>query len=169
VACRIDVSLLGSAQEFLLLVDGLEASMAVLGGSIDELEVEWLVVRAACRRDERLAEGDGALAGTSNAAFDHDPVLVDLAVVRKSTNRGDALLGEISLSGSRFGITLLSNAEDPLVDLSTVMVSLLTSTSNGGGDTGRMPRSNASNLAKSTMSLARKTSDAPTANNAGVT
>ena len=45
---------------------------------------------------------------------------------------------------------------DLLVDLRTVMVALLTSTSNSVLDTGRMPGSDTSNLAQTLVSLARQ-------------
>jgi hypothetical protein len=59
-------------------------------------------------------------------------------------------------------VDALANTVDLLVDLRTVMVALLTSTGHGELHTGRMPRSNASNLAETLMSLAGQLLGVPT-------
>jgi len=150
-------------QELVLLLDGLEATMTVLGGSIDELEVDWFQVRSLGDSDQTLSQGDWALLGASNAAFKHNPILVDLTVVREATNRGDTLLSKISFSGSGVLVVLLANAQHTLVDLSAVVVTHLTGTSDGEADTGRVPSTDTGNLAETTVGLARKTSNAPSA------
>lgn len=50
-----------SAEELLLLLDCLESSVAVLGRSVDELDVEWLKVGSLVGGDETLSEGDRSL------------------------------------------------------------------------------------------------------------
>ena len=55
--------------------------MSVLGGGVDELDVQGLEVRAAGRGDHALAQGDSSLLNATNAALDHEPVLVDFSVV----------------------------------------------------------------------------------------
>lgn len=161
----VDLVGLGSkrSQELLLLLQGLETTVTVLGRSIDELEVDRLQVGTSGRSDNTLAESDGALLGTSDGTLEHDPVLVDPAVVREATNRVDALLGQVRLGGSRgSGILLLANAQHTLVDLGTVMVTLLTGTSHGELNAGRVPRTDTGDLAETTVSLAGKTGDTPT-------
>jgi len=99
------------AQELALLLEGLESAVTVLGGGVDELEVDGLQVGALGDGHHTLAESDGALAGTSDATLDHEKILVDLAVVRETTHGGDALLGKISLGFagvvSRWSVTRL--------------------------------------------------------------
>lgn len=56
----------------------------------------------------------------------------------------------------------LANAVDLLVHLRTVVVTLLTSTGNRELDTGRMPGTDTSNLAKTLVRLARELPGVPT-------
>ena len=143
--------------------------MTVLGGGIDELEVEGLEVRSLDHGHHTLAEGDGALAGTADATLDHEEILVDLAVVRETTHGGDALLGEISLGRAGHGVALLADAQDALVDLGTVVVTLLTSTSHVEFNAGRMPGTNTGDLAKTSVGLSGQAGDTPSTHDTGIT
>ena len=118
---------------------------------------------------KRLAESDDSLSGTHDRTLDHDPIVVDNTVVRETTHRSNGLFGKIRFSGSRLGITSSTNTVDLLVDHSTVMVTVLTSTGNSEVNTGRMPSTNTSNLTKTTVSLTRKTSGTPTSGNTFIT
>jgi len=155
-------------QELALLLGGLEAAVAELGRSIDELEVDRLEVGALGGRDDRLAESDGPLLRSGDATLEHHPVLVDRTVVREATHGCDGLLGEIRLGGSALVVALLADAQHTLVDLGAVVVTHLTRTSHGEADTSRMPCTNASNLAETTVSLAREAGDTPTSNDTDV-
>jgi len=151
-----------SSQELVLLLESLEAAMTVLGRGIDELDVERLMVRSLGGGHDALAQSDCSLAGTTNTSLDHEPVLVDLTIMRESTNRGDGLLSQVSLSGAVVSVALLTNAHDSLVDLSTVMVTLLTGTGQSEAASRRMPGTNTSDLSETTMRLARKSGNSPT-------
>jgi len=157
--------LLGSkrAKELVLLLQGLESAMTVFGRGVDELDVEWLQVRSLGSWHQALSEGDWALSGAANAALKHEPVLSDLAVVRETTDRGDSLLSQIRLSGSRLVIVFLANAKNSLVDFSAVVVTHLTSTGHSEANAGRMPCTNTGDFAKTTMCLARKAGNTPSA------
>nr|AFK46143.1 unknown [Medicago truncatula] len=56
-----------------------------------------------------------------------------------------------------------------LVQLSSVMVSVLTSSGNSERNSSRMPSSNTCNLPQTPVSLTRKTSNTPTSNNTFIT
>ena len=79
----------------------------------------------------------------------------------------DVLLSDIVLGGGvvlSFGSQAgFSDTEDLLVDFGTVMVTLLTGTSNGELNAGRMPSSDTSDLAETLVSLARQLLGVPTA------
>mmetsp|Transcript_2384 Transcript_2384/g.5147 ORF Transcript_2384/g.5147 Transcript_2384/m.5147 type:complete len:393 (-) Transcript_2384:57-1235(-) len=157
---------LAVAHEGVLLLLGLEAAVAELGGGVDELEVDRLVALGAGH--DGLAQGERALLDADAAALDHDPVVTHDAVVREAANGVDVLLGQIGRGGSGGGIALLANAVDGLVDLRAVVVAALTSAGDLETDASRVPRTDASNLAQTTVSLARQAGNAPASDDASV-
>jgi len=159
--------LLGSqwTQELVLFLDGLESSVTILGRGIDELEVDWFQVGSLGNSDQALSQGNWALLGASDSTLDHEPIFVNLAVVREATNRGNSFLGKIRFGRTGVLVSLLADTQDTLVDLSAVEVTLLTSTGNSEADTGRMPCTDTGDLAETSVGLARKSSNTPSADN----
>jgi len=139
-----------------------------LGGGVDKLQLDVLQGRALGVDQEGLSEGDGTLADTRAAALDHDPVLVDDTVVREATHGGDGLCGKVKLGGGSVGVARSSDAVDLLVDLDTVMVTVLTSTGHRVLHTRWMPGSNTSDFAETAMGLARKLLGSPTGGDTSV-
>ncbi len=79
---------------------------------------------------ESLPEGDNPLPGTGNTTLDHDEVVLDDTVVRPSTERVDGLLGDVSLGSTGSLVETVGDSVDLLVHLGTVMVTILTRSSN---------------------------------------
>jgi hypothetical protein len=160
--------LLGSAKELGLFLGGLETSMTEFGRGVDKLEVDLLAGIAAGLRDAGLAKGDHTLLGTDNAALDHDVILVHNTVVREATQGTDGLVGQVvgglgvEVHAAIFVLTFATHLVDLLVDLGTVMVTILTSASNGVFYPGRVPCANTGDLTQTTVSLTGKAGDAPT-------
>lgn len=163
--------LLGSqrTQELGLFVGSLETTVSKLGTGVDELEIDSFQMLALGVLHQRLSEDQRTLLHTNNGTLDHDPVFVDFTVMNEATHGGNSLLCEIGFSRATGFIALLSDAVNLFVHFSTVEVSVLTSTGNSGGNTGRVPRSNTGNLSKTTVGLTGKTSDTPTSGDTFVT
>ncbi len=132
---------LENTEEASLLVGGLESAVTHLGSSIDELEIDLLQSGSVDLREEGLSESNDSLLGSHDATSNHDPVLIDFTVVRETAHRGDGLLGQIVLGHSVVGVfsNSLSDSVDLLVDLSSVVETVLTSASNPRADSGWMP------------------------------
>jgi len=162
--------LLDGSEESCLLLGSLESTVADLGRGIDELEVDLLESGSGDLREEGLPEGDDSLLGASDATLEHHPVLVDHTVVGETTHGGDGLLGEIVLGGGSVGLDSqsLTDSVDLLVDLSSLVVTVLTSAGNLELDTSRMPSSNAGNLSLTSVGLPGQDGDTPSLDDAGV-
>jgi len=166
---------LAGTEEIVFLLLGLEATMTELGGSIDELQVDLLGGNALGLREQSLTQSDDTLLGTNDAALQHDVVLVHFTVVGKSTEGSDVLVGQVSSGAgvvhnlsilSLGGIVLLvsagsADAVDFLVDLGTVMVTVLTGTRNRVLYASRVPGTNTGDLTETSVSLTWQTSGTP--------
>jgi len=131
-----------------------------LGGGIDELELDLLDGSSVGLDVDRFSEGDGSLSDSNNRSLDHEEVFIDDSVVRESSHGGDLLVGDIELGGS-VGSVLLSNSVDLLVDLSSVVESILSSSGNSEGNSSRMPSSNTGDLSETLVSLSRQLLGSP--------
>jgi len=140
--------------------------VAHLGGSVDELEADLLGELAGLLRSHGAAECHNTAARTADRTLEHDVVITDDTITDETTHGGDDLLGEVVFGGGVLGINDGGAAEavDLLVEVGTVVETVLTGTSDGEGDTFRMPRADAGNLAETTMGLAGKRGDTPTVN-----
>jgi len=132
-----------------------------LGSSIDELEDNLLGGVARSVGAEGLTKSDGTLLDTWDGTADHNEVFVDNTIADKAAQRSNGLLGKIELSGTIVS-SLLSDLVDLVVDLSTMMITVLTGTSDREGNTGWMPSSNTSDLAQTLVSLTGQAASSPT-------
>jgi hypothetical protein len=150
------------SENLVLLAGGLEATVSVLGGGIDELDIDLLGLPRLDGGEDGLSEGNGSLFAASNAALDEDVVLVDLTVMGEATKRGNVLDDGISLGG---GVVLntshgsSADSVDLLVDLSSGVVTELTSAGDRPLDGSGMPSSDTSDLTETSMGLTGKSAD----------
>lgn len=122
--------------------------MTELGRGIDELEVDLLQGGSGSRRSQRLSQDGDSLLGTGGATLEHDEGVLDETVVGEATHRVDGLLGDVVGGGTRLLGSTVSDSVDLLVDLSSVMVTVLTRSGNGEHDLGRMPSTDTSDLSE---------------------
>jgi len=140
-----------------------------LGAGVDELELDLLQSLPLGVNQKGLSQSENTLLRSNAASLDHDEVLLDQTVMGESTHGVDGLVSQIVVGGgivlnklSFLHVESITDVVDLLVDLGTMMVSLLTGTGNGKLDTARMPGSNTSNLTKTLVRLARKFLGVPT-------
>lgn len=84
--------------ELLLFGGGLEAAMAKLRGSVDELGNNLLQLPPLGWTKKGLSDGDDTLLWPDNSTFDHQVVLIHFTIVWEAAHRCNALLSEIKLS-----------------------------------------------------------------------
>lgn len=154
------------SEELVLFLRGLEAAVAEFGRGIDELEVNFFEVGTLRVCDEALSESEAALLGSHDAALKHEPILVDLAVVREASEGRDRFFCEISFGRGRVGIAGFADAVDFFVHLGTVVVSVLSRASDRERDARRMPSSDTGDFAQPAVGFAGQSSHAPSLNDA---
>jgi hypothetical protein len=161
---------LDNTEETSLLVRSLEATVSHLGRSIDELEIDLLQSVSGYLWEKGFSKSDDSLLWAHDATSNHDPVLIDFTVVRETTHRGDSLLGEVVLGHGvvRIFANSLSNSVDLLVDLGSVVETVLTGSSNSERDSGRMPRTDTSNLSLTSVCLSGKDGNTPSLNDTSI-
>jgi len=105
---------------------------------------------------ETLSQEDGSLSGSDNTTSDHQEVVVNNTIVRETSKRGNVLFINISFSGSVVLNTVnstSSNSVDLLVNFSSGVVTVLTSSSACPSDGSWMPSSNTTDLSETSMGL----------------
>jgi len=110
--------------------------VAELGSGIDQSQADLFSGDSLGLGDERFANVENALPNADARAFNHDEVLLDHTVVRETTHGIDRLFRDILLSRSVvtdelsiLHVVAVSDAVDLLVNLRSVMITLLTDAS----------------------------------------
>jgi len=143
---------------FVLL--GLEATVTHLGAGVDELELDLFKSLPLGVHQQGLTKGQHTLLRSNATTLDHDKVLLDQSVMGEPTHGVDRLISQIIIGSSivlhKLAILHVESITDVinlLVDLGSVMVTLLTGASDGELDSAGMPGTNTSDLAKTFMGL----------------
>ena len=130
--------------------------MADLGGSIDELDLEFVGVERLVWLEERLSNGDLSLLWTHNGTSEEEEVLVDNTVVWETTDWSDSLGIWISFGGGIVQGTSNNtgaNSVDLMVQLSSVVVTKVTRSSNSPLNGRWMPGTNTADLSQTSVGL----------------
>jgi hypothetical protein len=145
--------------ELVLLGIGLESSVSVLGGGVNEFDVKDFGLPGLGAGEESLADDNGSLAGSHDSTLDEEVIVVDNTVVGEATDGGDVLVDRISVAHGVVSASVDgtgSDTVDLLMDVGTGMVTLLTTAGDSPLDCGRMPRSDTGDLAETSMGLTVK-------------
>jgi len=73
---------------------------------------------------EGFAEGDDTLLGSRDGALEEEEVVLDDAVVGKTTHGGDSLLADVVFGRGVVVLVTEANAVDLLVDLRPVVITI---------------------------------------------
>lgn len=137
--------------------------MSDLGGGIDKFELDLLEVLSLVVDVERLSKADRALSYTHARSLDHEEIVLDLSVMREAADGVDRLYGDVDGGGAIvqvnlavLGLVTSSQSVNLLVDLHSVVETLLTTSSNSVADSRWMPSTNTSYLSQTTMCLSRQ-------------
>jgi len=146
-----------NTEELVSFFLGLESTVTHLGGSIDELKVDLFKSGSANLGNQRLSQDEGSLLGTNTATLDDDEIFSDNTVMGETTQRSDALFGQIGSSGGVVSTTFVldtnTDSVDFLVHFGSMMVTMLTGSGDGESYSGRMPSSDTSDLSETSMGL----------------
>jgi len=150
--------------------DSLESTVSEFGGGIDGFQVDLLQIFSFVVGQQRFSEQDWSLSDAHAGSLDHDEVVLDFTVVWEATNWIDGFFGQISLGGTVveiglavFGFVASTQSVDLLVDFDSVVVTFLTASSNGVGNSGWMPSTNTSNLSETSVCFSGKFLGTPSA------
>lgn len=144
--------------------------MSHLGGGIDELKDDFFVVDSSSSFVDLVSEHQRSLLGSNATSLDHDEVISDNTVMRESSHRGDVLLSQIVLGGSVVGGSFvggLSDSVDLLSDLSSVVITVVTSSGDSPLGVGWMPGSDTSDSSVTSVSLSWQKSGSPSFGDTG--
>lgn len=143
--------------------------MTSLGSSVDELELDLFEVVSGSHGPEGVSEGDDPLSGTGDTSLEHDKVVSDIGVSRPTTEGVDVLLRDVEVGRGVLGVRARSNSVDLLVHLGSLMVTVLTRSSNREHDVRRVPSTDTGDLSETSMSLSGKLLGTPSSGNTLVT
>jgi len=131
------------------------------GGGIDPFEIDLLEGFSRCVNLEGFSQGEDSLLDTRARSLDHDEVVFDLTVSDEATHWCDPLGGNVKLGGGVGLVRSETHTVNLVVDRSTVMVSILTGTSNSPLHVSRMPGSNTGDLSETLVRLSRQLLGSP--------
>lgn len=144
--------------------------MTELGGGIDGFEVDLLQIFSFVVGQQRFPQNDRSLSDSHARSLDHDEIVLNLTVMWEASDWIDGFLGQISLGGTvvKVGLAVLgfvtsAQSVDFLVDLNSMVVTFLTASGNGVGNSRWMPSTNTSDLSETSMRFSGQFLGSPSA------
>jgi len=161
---QLDI-LLERTHKLSLLLWSLVCSVTKLRRGVNPFEIHFLQRFSGGMDEHGFSESHDTFLDTRGRTFEEKEVILNLTVADESTHGSDLFLGSVELGGGVVGISTFADAVDLVVDRGTVVVSILTSTSDGPLNVRWMPGTDTSNLSKTLVCLSRKFLGAPSAGN----
>lgn len=142
-----------SAEVLIFLLLSLEATVSDLGAGINKFEGDLLKSGSGDSGNDGLSDETDSLLRSNATTLDHDEVVINHTIMGEATDRGDGLLSQIREGGGGVLISSLTNSVDLLIELSSMMETLVTGPGDSPPDSSGMPRSNATNSPVTSMGL----------------
>jgi hypothetical protein len=175
ITCKITINLFSSScflglggsntVIFALFFSGLESTVSVLAGSIDELQSDIFECSSASLWEKTLSQNNNSLLGSDAASLNQDEIVVNNTVMGETAQRSNGLLSQIGSGGSivlsSFIFNTSSDSVDLLVDFGSVVITVLTSSGDAVPDSGWMPASDATNSSKTSVGLSWQSLGSP--------
>jgi len=165
-----ELFLLEWAHKLSFLFDGLESTVTELGGGIDGFEIDFLQIFSFIMGQQRFPQQNRSLSDAHARSFNHNEIVLNFTVVREASDWINRFLGQISLGGTvvKVGLAVFSfiastQSVDLFVDLNSVVVTFLTASGNGVGNSGWMPSTNTSDLSETSVCFSGKFLGTPSA------
>jgi len=150
--------------------DGLESTVTEFGGGIDGFQVDLFQIFSFVVGQQWFSENDWSLSDTHAGSLDHDKVVLDFTVVWEASDWIDGFFSQIGFGGTVvhvdlavFGLVAGAQSVDLFVDFHSVVVTLLSTSSNGVGNSRWMPGTNTSDLSETSVCLSGKFLGTPSA------
>lgn len=137
--------------------------MTELGRGVNKFERRRGLLEGSSsgRGREGLSESDDTLLCANDASLEEDEVVVDNTIVRKAAHWVNRLLCDVGVGGSRGLRRSVANSIDLLVELSAMVVTVLTGSGHSVSDGSWMPSSDTGNLSETSVGLSRELLGAP--------
>jgi len=150
--------------------DGLESTVTEFGGGIDGFQVDLFQIFSFVVGQQWFSENDWSLSDTHAGSLDHDKVVLDFTVVWEASDWIDGFFSQIGFGGTVvhvdlavFGLVAGAQSVDLFVDFHSVVVTFLTASGNGVGNSRWMPGTNTSDLSETSVCLSGKFLGTPSA------
>jgi len=165
-----ELFLLEWSHKLSFFLDGLESTVSEFGGGIDGFQVDLFQIFSFVVGQQWFSENDWSLSDTHARSLDHDKVVLDFTVVWEASDWIDGFFSQIGFGGTVvhvdlavFGLVASTQSVDFFVDFNSVVVTFLTASGNGVGNSGWMPSTNTSDLSETSVCLSGKFLGTPSA------
>jgi len=165
-----ELFLLEWSHKLSFFLDGLESTVTEFGGGIDGFQVDLFQIFSFVMGQQWFSENDWSLSDTHAGSLDHDKVVLDFTVVWEASDWIDGFFSQIGFGGTVvhvdlavFGLVAGTQSVDLFVDFDSVVVTFLTASGNGVGNSGWMPSTNTSDLSETSVCFSGKFLGTPSA------
>jgi len=165
-----ELFLLEWSHKLSFFLDGLESTVTEFGGGIDGFQIDLFQIFSFVVGQQWFSENDWSFSDTHAGSLDHDKVVLDFTVVWEASDWIDGFFSQIGFGGTVvhvdlavFGLVASTQSVDFFVDFDSVVVTFLTASGNGEGNSGWMPSTNTSDLSETSVRFSGKFLGTPSA------